>query len=183
MPVPFHPAVTIAFHPNYFFICPNCGKLYRGDYLFRESGPETRRRNTPWLPGYALRPTFSTTTAESRGRRLISLPRTMDSLSKTSLPTMRNITKRTERTTRTAPRDNHSWNCGAEGPTDNPAINALRQQQMKNLLATLLLSQGTPMMLASKRSARTQGGNNNAYCQDNEISWLNWDIKESGLRI
>jgi glycogen operon protein len=76
--------------------------------------------------------------------------------------------------------DNHSWNCGAEGPTDDPAVNALRQQQMKNLLATLLLSQGTSMMLAGDEFGRTQGGNNNAYCQDDEISWLNWDIKESG---
>jgi len=76
--------------------------------------------------------------------------------------------------------DNHSWNCGAEGPTDDPAVNALRQQQMKNLLSTLLLSQGTPMLLAGDEFGRTQGGNNNAYCQDDEISWLNWDIKESG---
>ena len=67
--------------------------------------------------------------------------------------------------------DNQSWNCGAEGPTDDPEINALRERQKRNMLATLLLSQGTPMMLAGDEFGRTQQGNNNAYCQDNEISW------------
>ncbi len=76
--------------------------------------------------------------------------------------------------------DNRSWNCGAEGPTDDPAINALRERQMRNLLCTLLLSQGTPMLLAGDEFGRTQQGNNNAYCQDSEISWLNWEIKEKG---
>ena len=76
--------------------------------------------------------------------------------------------------------DNHSWNCAAEGPTDDPEINALRQRQMRNMLSTLLLCQGTPMLLAGDEFGRTQHGNNNAYCQDNEISWLNWDIKENG---
>src|ERR1700691_1483057 len=67
--------------------------------------------------------------------------------------------------------DNRSWNCGAEGPTDDPAINELRARQMRNMLATLLLSQGTPMLLAGDEFGRTQQGNNNAYCQDNAISW------------
>src|SRR5690606_1069293 len=66
--------------------------------------------------------------------------------------------------------NNLSWNCGAEGPTDDPAVNALREQQKRNLLATLLLSQGIPMLVAGDEMGRTQGGNNNAYCQDNEIS-------------
>jgi glycogen operon protein len=70
--------------------------------------------------------------------------------------------------------DNHSWNCGVEGPTDDPGIRALRLQQSKNLLATLLLSQGVPMLLAGDEIGRSQGGNNNAYCQDNEISWTDW---------
>jgi isoamylase len=73
---------------------------------------------------------------------------------------------------------NHSWNCGVEGPTEDPAINALRQKQMRNMLATLLLSQATPMMLAGDEFCRTQKGNNNAYCQDNEISWLNWKLAD-----
>ena len=75
--------------------------------------------------------------------------------------------------------DNHSWNCGEEGPTDNPEVKALRIRQMRNLLATLLLAQGTPMILAGDEFARTQGGNNNAYCQDNEISWVDWSLQEA----
>jgi len=72
--------------------------------------------------------------------------------------------------------DNHSWNCGVEGPTDDPEINTLRDRQLRNLLATLLLSQGTPMLLAGDEFGRTQRGNNNAYCQDDEISWLDWNF-------
>jgi isoamylase len=73
--------------------------------------------------------------------------------------------------------DNHgrSWNCGAEGPTADPAINALRRRQQRNFLATLLLSQGVPMLCGGDEYGRTQNGNNNAYCQDNELSWLSWD--------
>ena len=71
--------------------------------------------------------------------------------------------------------DNRSWNCGTEGPTDDPGIRALRERQKRNFLATLLLSQGTPMLLAGDELGRTQRGNNNAYCQDNEIGWLDWD--------
>jgi glycogen operon protein len=76
---------------------------------------------------------------------------------------------------RDGPDDNRSWNCGAEGPTDDPAVNALRERQMRNFLATLLLSQGTPMLVAGDERLRTQSGNNNAYCQDNAVSWVNWD--------
>ena len=78
---------------------------------------------------------------------------------------------------------NESWNCGVEGPTEDAAINDLRQRQIRNMLATLLLSQGTPMLLAGDEFARTQGGNNNAYCQDSEISWLNWNIEDKGQRL
>lgn len=78
---------------------------------------------------------------------------------------------------------NRSWNCGAEGPTDDPEINQLRDRQMRNLLATLLLSQGTPMLLAGDEFARTQLGNNNAYCQDNEISWLDWELAEKNSSL
>ena len=79
--------------------------------------------------------------------------------------------------------DNRSWNCGVEGPTDDAAINALRERQVRNLLSMLLLSQGTPMMLAGDEFGRTQQGNNNAYCQDNEISWLDWDLTEKGKNL
>jgi glycogen operon protein len=71
--------------------------------------------------------------------------------------------------------DNRSWNCGVEGETDDPEVNALRARQQRNFLATLLLSQGTPMMLGGDELGRTQGGNNNAWCQDSEISWYDWD--------
>jgi len=70
--------------------------------------------------------------------------------------------------------DNRSWNCGAEGPTDDAEVNALRERQKRNFLATMFLSQGVPMLVAGDERGRTQGGNNNAYCQDNEISWLDW---------
>jgi isoamylase len=77
---------------------------------------------------------------------------------------------------------NRSWNHGVEGETDDPAINALRQRQMRNFLATLFLSQGVPMLLGGDEIARTQGGNNNAYCQDNEISWIDWALDEPAER-
>src|SRR6185437_15101396 len=76
-----------------------------------------------------------------------------------------------------------SWNCGAEGPSDDPDIVALRERQIRNILATLLLAQGTPMLLAGDEFGRTQQGNNNAYCQDNEISWVNWDIQPEGQSL
>lgn len=72
---------------------------------------------------------------------------------------------------------NISWNCGVEGPTDDPDIRHLRLRQKRNFLATLFLSQGVPMMLMGDEMGRSQGGNNNGYCQDNEISWLNWELK------
>ena len=70
--------------------------------------------------------------------------------------------------------NNGSWNCGAEGETEDSAVIALRERQMRNMMATLLMSQGTPMILAGDEFARTQQGNNNAYCQDNDISWIDW---------
>ncbi|HTI50038.1 MAG TPA: glycogen debranching protein GlgX [Planctomycetaceae bacterium] len=72
--------------------------------------------------------------------------------------------------------ENHSWNCGVEGPTKDPVINLLREQQKRNLVATLLLSQGVPMLLAGDELSHTQQGNNNTYCQDNELTWLDWNL-------
>ena len=74
--------------------------------------------------------------------------------------------------------DNHSWNCGLEGETDHPQVLHLRQQQMKNFVTILFLSQGVPMLLAGDEFCRTQQGNNNAYCQDNSISWIDWTLKK-----
>ena len=78
---------------------------------------------------------------------------------------------------------NHSWNCGVEGPTDDPEINVLRARQQRNFLATLLLSQGVPMLLAGDERNRTQSGNNNAYCQDNPISWIDWQLDDAGREL
>ncbi|WP_043740239.1 glycogen debranching protein GlgX [Thioalkalivibrio nitratireducens] len=76
---------------------------------------------------------------------------------------------------------NRSWNCGAEGPTEDPEINALRRRQQRNFLVTLLLSQGVPMLLGGDEIGRTQQGNNNAYCQDNEVAWYDWEQVDEDL--
>jgi isoamylase len=73
---------------------------------------------------------------------------------------------------------NRSWNCGVEGPTDDVEVNTLRERQMRNILATLVFAQGTPMLLAGDEFGRTQNGNNNAYCQDDAISWVDWGLQE-----
>ena len=79
--------------------------------------------------------------------------------------------------------DNRSWNHGEEGPTGDPAIRQLRLRQMCNLMATLLLSQGTPMLLAGDEFSRTQQGNNNVYCQDNELGWIDWNLDDEGRQL
>ena len=79
--------------------------------------------------------------------------------------------------------DNLSWNCGAEGPTDAEEINRLRRRQMRNFATILLLSTGTPMILAGDEFGRTQGGNNNSYCQDNESSWIDWRLLETNADL
>jgi isoamylase len=76
---------------------------------------------------------------------------------------------------------NRSWNCGAEGETTNPEVNTLRARQQRNFLSTLMLSQGIPMLLAGDEMGRTQRGNNNAYCQDNDVSWLTWENADQAL--
>jgi isoamylase len=79
--------------------------------------------------------------------------------------------------------DNRSWNCGVEGPTNDPEIKVLRAKQRRNLMASLLLSQGVPMVLAGDELSHSQGGNNNPYCQDNETFWLNWNLDEEQARF
>ena len=79
--------------------------------------------------------------------------------------------------------DNRSWNCGAEGPTDDAAVNELRARQQRNFLTTLLLSQGVPMLLGGDELSRTQQGNNNAYCQDTELSWFDWELSDEQRRL
>jgi isoamylase len=78
---------------------------------------------------------------------------------------------------------NNAWNCGVEGETNDPTVNALREQMVRNFLATLFLSQGVPMLLAGDELGRTQRGNNNAYCQDNELSWIDWNLDEKRKRL
>ncbi len=79
--------------------------------------------------------------------------------------------------------DNLSWNCGVEGPTDDPAIEALRERQIRNYATILMLSRGVPMMLAGDEIRRSQQGNNNAYCQDNEVSWWDWDLADRNAHL
>ncbi len=79
--------------------------------------------------------------------------------------------------------DNDSWNCGAEGSTEDPAINELRERQTRNMLATLILSQGVPMLCGGDEMSRSQSGNNNGYCQDNELTWYDWKLDERRKRL
>jgi glycogen operon protein len=79
--------------------------------------------------------------------------------------------------------DNNSWNCGGEGPTDDPEINGLRRRQIRNALAMLLLSQGVPMLLMGDECGRTQHGNNNAYCHDGPLTWFDWDLVEKNADL
>ena len=79
--------------------------------------------------------------------------------------------------------NNNSWNCGAEGPSPDPKINALRRRQRRNFLATLFLSQGVPMLVAGDEIGRTQHGNNNAYCQDSVLSWLRWEREPEAAEL
>jgi glycogen operon protein len=79
--------------------------------------------------------------------------------------------------------NNDSWNMGAEGPTDDPGINQLRERQIRNFLTTLMMSQGVPMLLGGDEFARSQQGNNNTYCQDDELSWFHWDHDERQKRL
>ena len=79
--------------------------------------------------------------------------------------------------------DNYSWNMGVEGPTDDPEIIERRERQKRNFLATLLLSQGVPMILGGDEIGRTQNGNNNAYCQDNETTWVDWSLDERKIAL
>jgi len=79
--------------------------------------------------------------------------------------------------------DNESWNCGVEGPTDDAGINQLRRRQIKNAVVMLMVSQGVPMLLMGDEVGRSQGGNNNAYCQDNEVSWLDWGLRQANADL
>jgi glycogen operon protein len=79
--------------------------------------------------------------------------------------------------------DNDSWNCGWEGPADDPGVNALRRRQVKNAVAMLFVSQGVPMLLMGDECGRSQGGNNNSYCHDDEVSWLDWSLRQHNAEL
>ena len=115
--------------------------------------------------------------AAVRQHQFHHLPRRLHAC-KTWSPTTTSTTRPTARTTATAPTTTIAGTAAPKGPTDDPAIRALRERQKRNFLATLLLSQGVPMLLAGDEIGHTQKGNNNAYCQDNELTWLNWDLNE-----
>ena len=122
-----------------------------------------------------VRRTCSAATAASPPPASTSSPRTTASRCATRCRTTSKHNEANLENNRDGHSNNHSWNCGVEGPTDDAHIIALRRRQVRNMLTTLFFSQGVPMLLAGDELYRTQNGNNNAYCQDNEISWVDWD--------
>jgi isoamylase len=137
------------------------------------------------LAEFASRLTGSSDLYESSGRRPCS---SINFVTAHDGFTLRDLVSYNERHNEANGEENHdgegnnrSWNCGVEGPTEDAVILALRAQQQRNLLATLLLSQGVPMITAGDEIGRTQQGNNNAYCQDNEISWIDWEHADQQL--
>ena len=145
---------------------------------YRDTVRDYWRGQPATLPEFASRLTGSSDLYESSGRRpvaSINFVTCHDGFTLTDLVSYN--TKHNEANgedNRDGTNDNRSWNCGVEGPAEDPEINELRARQQRNFLTTLFLSQGTPMMMAGDEINRTQGGNNNAYCQDNEISWVDW---------
>jgi glycogen operon protein len=145
---------------------------------YRDTVRDYWRGQPATLPEFASRLTGSSDLYESSGRRpvaSINFVTCHDGFTGADLVSYNN--KHNEANgedNRDGTNDNRSWNCGVEGPADDPEITELRARQQRNFLTTLFLSQGTPMMMAGDEINRTQGGNNNAYCQDNEISWVDW---------
>ncbi len=152
---------------------------------YRDTVRDFWRGEPATLGEFASRLTGSSDLYQDDGRHparaSTSSPRTTASRSPTSSPTTTSTTRRTARTTATATNDNRSWNCGVEGPTDDRAGARAAHRQQRNFLATLFLSQGVPMLLGGDEIGRTQHGNNNAYCQDNEISWFDWENQDEAL--
>ncbi len=146
---------------------------------FRDSVRRYWKADEGMLPELAARLTASADLFERRGRRAWTSVNKITSHDGFTLADVVSYNEKHNQANRESNRDGHnanySWNHGVEGPTDDPLILELRERQKRNLLATLFLSQGTPMMLGGDEFGRSQHGNNNAYCQDNEISWFNWD--------
>jgi isoamylase len=150
---------------------------------YRDAVRDFWRGQPSTLPEFASRLSGSSDLYETSGRRpvaSINFATCHDGFTLTDLVSYN--TKHNEANgegNRDGSNDNRSWNCGAEGPASDPAIIALRARQRRNFLATLFCSQGVPMMLAGDELGRTQDGNNNAYCQDNELSWVDWGTAQA----
>ncbi len=146
--------------------------------LYRDTVREFWRGESGSVPDFASRITGSADLYESSGRRPFASINFVTAHDGFTLRDLVSYDEKHNEANGEGGRDgsdhNLSWNCGVEGPTDDPDVLALRGQQQRNLLATLLLSQGVPMLLHGDELGRSQGGNNNAYCQDNEISWVDW---------
>ncbi|MBO0828512.1 MAG: glycogen debranching protein GlgX [Streptosporangiales bacterium] len=149
---------------------------------YRDTVRDFWRGQTPNVPEFASRICGSSDLYESSGRRpfaSINFVTCHDGFTLTDLVSYNEKHNQDNgEDNRDGTDDNRSWNCGAEGPTDEPAVNALRAQQRRNFLATLLLSQGTPMLLHGDEIGRTQLGNNNGYCQDNTVTWVDWALDD-----
>ncbi|GII80566.1 glycogen operon protein GlgX homolog [Sphaerisporangium rufum] len=147
---------------------------------YRDSVRDFWRGGPPVLPEFASRLAGSSDLYATSGRRpvaSINFVTCHDGFPLTDLVSYdRKHNEANGEDNRDGTDDNRSWNCGAEGPTDDPQILALRRRQRRNLLTTLFVSQGVPMLLHGDEIGRSQGGNNNAYCQDNEVSWVDWSL-------
>jgi isoamylase len=152
---------------------------------FRDTVRDYWRGTDQTMPEFASRLTGSSDLYQSNGRRpyaSINLVTCHDGFTLNDLVSYdHKHNQQNGEDNRDGTDDNHSWNCGAEGPTDDARVLELRRRQQRNFLATLLLSQGVPMLLAGDELSRTQRGNNNAYCQDNELSWLSWAQRDEDL--
>ncbi len=150
---------------------------------YRDAVRDFWRGHPDTLPEFASRLTGSSDLYETSGRRPVASVNFVtchDGFTLTDLVSYnRKHNEANGEDNRDGSNDNRSWNCGTEGPSSDPAITDLRARQRRNFLATLLCSQGVPMLLAGDELGRTQRGNNNAYCQDNEISWVDWSGLDS----
>ena len=150
---------------------------------YRDAVRDFWRGEPATLPEFASRLTGSSDLYETSGRRpvaSINFATCHDGFTLTDLVSYnRKHNEANGEGGRDGSDDNRSWNCGVEGPTEDPAVLALRARQRRNFLATLFCSQGVPMLLAGDELGRTQQGNNNAYCQDNEVSWVDWGTADS----
>jgi glycogen operon protein len=150
---------------------------------YRDAVRDFWRGEPATLPEFASRLTGSSDLYETSGRRpvaSVNFATCHDGFTLTDLVSYnRKHNEANGEGGRDGSDDNRSWNCGVEGPSDDPAVLALRARQRRNFLATLFCSQGVPMLLAGDELGRTQQGNNNAYCQDNEVSWLDWGMADS----